>query len=819
MRHDASTSGPHWGVPGAQRGPDTEAFQTLTGPGLVELLEDGDAVDASIPERIDDRYVPMELLASGGMGEVWRVEDERLERTVALKVVRSPLVGASFLARFRAEAKVTAQLQHPGVIPVHDVGQLPDGRAWYAMKEVDGVTVEALLQDVHRAWRMGYEATPAGFTYRRMLESFLRVCEAMAYSHAQGVIHRDLKPSNMMVGPYGEVLVVDWGLAKRLHVEDEPSTVLEAGAPHRTRIGAITGTPAYMSPEQARGASFAAGCPSDVFSLGATLYDLLCERPPRLSSTVEGLLRDVALGSPFPPPSAIPDVPPVDPELERICLRALRTDPDDRYADAGEMARELAAWLGDVRRREQALTFVDEARRLSKEAGLAEEQAVAKRAEAEAVLEPLPPNAPVSDKLPGWALQDEAAALEEATRTAQTLAIQNLRAALSHAPDLRLAQDLLADHFHQRHQALEASQRLEAARQVARDLAHHDVSGRYASYLRGVGAVTLVSDPPGAEVRLHRFVLRQRRLVPELVEVLGRTPLEAVPLEMGSYLLTLHAEGREVVRYPVSIDRQEHWHGVPPGGQEPRAVRLPALGSLRPDECFVPPGWFWWGDDGSVPGLPPFERRWCDGFAIQRFPVTVGGYAGFLNELWDRGERDAAERFQPRTNDDDVPLLHRDPDGRFGAIRDDRAGWEAIAGRPDLPMILFRGAGAVAYCEHRGGALPTHEQWVRAARGSDRRAYPWGDAFDPTWCRVRRTTPAVEPAEVGQYAADRSPFEVGDMAGNVSDLVVAADGSTWRAGGYMAAGEGAARIAFATPVDVSTTSRANVGFRCVRHLP
>jgi len=808
-----------WGAPSPDRGEQAATFLTVTVTDLDELDalfadhlslgvlgEEDEPTSEGEPKLTDapppvvaDRYERRHPLGSGGMGEVWRVYDRVLRRTVALKVIRSALTAEQLLARFEEEAQVTAQLQHPGIIPVHDYGVLDDGRVWFTMKEVQGVTLEALLQDVHRAWRLGRDATESGFTFRRMFEGFLRVVETMAYSHSRGVVHRDLKPSNIMFGPYGEVLVLDWGLAKLVGAPERPVPVAESpvdlgpDASRQTQVGAITGTPAYMSPEQAQGDSYAAGPAADVYSLGATLYDLLCERPPRLAKTPKELVLAVAVGTDFPAPRQVSDGPPIDEELERICLKALEAEIEDRYPDADAMASDLAQWLDDARKRERAMAFVDASKQKMRTSGQAAAQAEAKRAEAKAALEDVAGNAPVPEKRSGWALEDEAVALEEQARTARTEAVQGLRAALSHAPDFVTAHDLLADHFRERHAVLEGAGEAAEARQVAKELALHDRSGRYGGYLKGTGALTLITDPDGVEVRLHRYVLEDRRLAPKFVRSLGVTPLVEVPLEMGSYLLTLHKQGHEVVRYPVNVERQEHWHGVPPEGKDPHRIWVPKRGEIRDGEVYVPAGWFWWGDDGSVPGLPPFERRWCDAFAIGKFPVTVAEFRSWLDTLVMVGQPELAERHQPRTSDGDTPIFERREDGTFGLIQNVAAEWQ----RPDIPVPFVSGVSAGAFLESTGAVLPSPHTWVRAARGSDKRSYVWGDGFDPTWCNMRTTLPTATVVPVGHYLEDRSPFGAGDMAGNMTEWTVTEGGRLERRGGGIQAGPNSCRIAVA----------------------
>lgn len=209
---------------------------------------DGDPTQPTSPELdapvLPSRYHLRHRLGRGGMADVWSVTDTSLERTVALKVLRVDAhIRPELVLRFAEEARITAQLQHPGNIPVYDYGQLDDGRLYFTMKEARGPTLADVIEDAH---------TGGSWSVRRLLDAVHRCAEAVAYAHSHGVLHRDLKPGNVMVGEFGEVLVLDWGLARFL--EDA----------RRAAGGAVAGTPAYMSPEQAMGQPL--GPPSDVYA-------------------------------------------------------------------------------------------------------------------------------------------------------------------------------------------------------------------------------------------------------------------------------------------------------------------------------------------------------------------------------------------------------------------------------------------------------------------------------------------------------------------------------------------------------------------------
>jgi serine/threonine protein kinase len=269
---------------------------------LSNAVVDHLRVVATWPELPGDRYAIERPIGRGGMGTVYVARDTLLDREVAIKVSNAPAPGAGIDERLRQEAQVLARLEHPGIVPVHDAGLLTDGRLFYVMKLVRGETLASHVT------RLPGEAAVLGV--------FERVTETMAFAHEAGVVHRDLKPSNVMVGKFGEVLVLDWGVAR----------VMAADASAGTRVG----TPGFMSPEQARGEA-ATGTASDVFALGALLFWMLTGDVPQGSHDESASRLRQAAGR---PPR----------RLTAIVLKCLTPDPSQRYTRAGDLAADLARY-------------------------------------------------------------------------------------------------------------------------------------------------------------------------------------------------------------------------------------------------------------------------------------------------------------------------------------------------------------------------------------------------------------------------------------------------------------------------------------------
>jgi WD40 repeat protein/serine/threonine protein kinase len=290
--------------------------------------------------------------AKGGLGQISVALDQDLNREVALKEIQHQHADNEISReRFVLEAEITGGLEHPGIVPVYALGYGPDGRPFYAMRFVKGDSLKAALEDYHRPDNPNRKDPGARqIQLRQLLGRFVDVCNAMEYAHSRGVLHRDLKPGNIMVGKYGETLVVDWGLAKpvgKREIQSEEATLRPSSSlssSGQTQVGSAIGTPAYMSPEQAAGKLDELGPASDVYSLGATLYHLLCGQPPFEKESVAENLKKVERGD-YRKPRAVSSAVPAP--LEAICLKAMALKPDDRYQTARALADDLEHWLAD----------------------------------------------------------------------------------------------------------------------------------------------------------------------------------------------------------------------------------------------------------------------------------------------------------------------------------------------------------------------------------------------------------------------------------------------------------------------------------------
>jgi serine/threonine-protein kinase len=318
-----------------------EAVEPMTSPPEPELNE-------------STRFRIVRPFARGGQGHIYIARDEQLGREVALKELRPRHAERpASRVRFVREAEIAGGLEHPGVVPVYALGKHPDGRPFYAMRFIQGRTFHEVVGEYHHP-PDSWTAADRNVRFRQLLQRFVSVCQTIAFAHSRGIIHRDIKPANVLIGSYGEAVVVDWGLARPYHPDagcsgetEEALSMTDTPPPAHvdsTLMGSALGTPAFMSPEQADGLWDRVNPASDIYSLGATLYVLLTGKPPLPQQAFTEMARKIRAGKIKPPRQLKPETPRA---LEAICLKAMAVNPAERYSSALGLAEDIEHWLAD----------------------------------------------------------------------------------------------------------------------------------------------------------------------------------------------------------------------------------------------------------------------------------------------------------------------------------------------------------------------------------------------------------------------------------------------------------------------------------------
>ncbi|MCE9583951.1 MAG: protein kinase [Planctomycetes bacterium] len=832
-------------------------------------------------------------IGRGGLGRVVEARDLELDRIVAVKLVLDDLPD-ELKERFLREARLTARLEHPNIVPVHGL-VTPAGEApMLAMKRVRGRDLGAVL----RALAKGDASTVAEWSRPRLLAMFQDICLGVAFAHDRGVIHRDLKPANVMLGDFGETLVVDWGLAKEGGARRSPqgeggsreagetadSVVVGeiaetfvpthgSGDSTKTLDGDVVGTPAYMAPEQAAGRVADVDERSDIYALGAILYELLTFRPPVDGDSLAELLSHAQSGVNVPPSQRLrardPKSTSIPPELDAIAMKALALRKEDRFQSAMDLHREIQLFLEGVKERERNHRLAEEAVVKAKEAmerqGRLREEAQLAAEAAMRVDKGVQPWE--ADKSAVWKAQDLAKGLERDSVEAFAEANALLTGALSHERDHAEARRLKAELFWAKFReaetrgdekdmllqrrvveqyndgALDALLKGDGTLTVrtraypcrclldGRDVApgewawqgYHPFSGRALDGHKGAEGLTelepqglvrlkvhAASCEPGsldgADVWLWKHEDIGRRLVPvtprdvagaaarpapaTMLDAafdsaspgrpqgpgvwLGRTPIEKHPLPMGSYLLVVSREGHLPIRVPIFLPRCGAWE---------QEVTL-----FRPEEIppgFVPVAAGPFGSQGDPENAlaGPGETKVVDDVFIARHPVTCREYVEFLNELARSDPAQAARRV-PRSGEESgfywpgppyaVPtaawLAGASPELRTASKRllQSPVDWEE-----DWPVFSVSWQDAMAYAawkrrgDSRATTIPHELDWEKAARGTDRRFFPWGNQFDYSRANANRSHPGgARPARVTEFPGDESPYGVRGQGGN-----------------------------------------------------
>lgn len=752
-------------------------------------------------------------LARGGVGRVVRSWDRQLLRPQVIKALNQGTSAPEKVRlNFIREAQITAQLEHPNIVPVHDLGVMPNGEVYFTMKRVRGRT----LKEVVRGLRHGDAVVGRDFPRVRLLELFKGVCQAVAFAHSRGVLHRDLKPSNVMVGDFGEVLVVDWGVA---YVFRGPQVTQPIQAPVGGGVGrsSIVGTPAYMSPEQARGDTARIDVRSDVYSLGAILYELLTYRPPFRGRDSDKILQQV-ISEPVVPPREVRADLQVPVALNNITMRCLAKSPAARYQSASELLEEVSDYL-------TRLEDLDKRLRLAQrgfEEGVERVQAfMERRREARGLESRLIEAewgtlvyAPIEERERVWGLRAQARAAVRAAEVAFEEAERALLGSLSFYREHKESKAALA---HLYSVALTDAEARRDERETARFRAALSLyqSGDYEGLLSDQGRLFVrasgVSAP--AEVVGARLAPRRGCWVPEGEEAWGQAPLN-YSAPTGRLLVSVRAPHRVEARFPLRLRAQALVDLEAP---------LYSEEEIGEGFCYVPPGPVTLGGDPEAATARAERDVSIKPFAMSARLVTCEEYLEFLQSLWRLDPTDAKRR-SPRHLALRVRLWQYSDEVGFSLPEQSRL----MPWRPDWPVFGVSLEDARAFCaweSARSGRrvrLPTEDEWEKAARGLDGRPFPWGDEFDPSLCHCALSAGGGAPREVAGVEGDLSPYGLRDMGGLVRELC----DSPWgrgsparvlKGGSFLSGAPAECRASYRLPVDPGVACY-DAGFRVLRPL-
>ncbi len=699
------------------------------------------------------RYRRVGILGEGGLGEVVECYDNVLGRSVALKSTRTALASdPATHAVLEREARIVAGLEHPNIIPVYDAGHHAGAGPYYVMQQVHQPSLDAVLEQLYR----GAPQALAEFTLKRMLRYFVQICRAVDYAHSRGVIHCDLKPANVLLGEFGEVLVVDWGLA---HSEAFPA-------------GPRGGTPGYMAPEQFDDDVSRYDARTDVFALGVILYRILTLKHPfpQLAKPDQRTSKSSAPLSPYerpvPPSERAPDRE-VPPEVEEICERAMAIHRDERFSSARALADAIEEYLEGTKERERRQREADKQADMGDDMAERFHEFDESRPEQLAQLEELrsevPPWAGADDKQDIWHAEDALAITDALRVRTMHAAVTAYEQALEAVPHHKRARAGLARlYYAELLRARRVSSELDELH--FEQLVRHYDDGTLGQELSSDGEVE-IDAAPGAELWLVTLREVGRRMIeggqePIEVGASGDGGVATIELAPGSYVIEARTSGH-TVRHPVLVR---------PGSHQRVRVDAAAAATLSKDEVLIPGGVALLGGTGPMDSGEPREVD-VPTFAIARRPITFGEYMAFIDAI--RGKRGQdAFKYTPRS--------------RAGAP------YDITAERRDVPVFGVSANAARAYAAWLSGVtgiayrLPTDDEWEKAARGTDGRAYPWGHHFDPSFCKMRHSRPGhSEPEPAGAFDADLSPYGVVDMAGSIANWttgpgdVVYSRGGAW----------------------------------------
>ena len=699
------------------------------------------------------RYILGEEIARGGMGRIVEATDTHLRRTVAIKQLLPEKSNAAWGSRFLQEAEITGQLQHPSIVPVYDIGTDDEGHLFFAMKRIEGIT----LHDIFVGLRNNATDIEARFTHEVLLSTFQSLCLAVAYAHSRSVIHRDIKPSNVMIGEFGEVFLMDWGLAKITHdQQDSASAQIRSQRADdgrmTTRQGETMGTPGYMAPELALGQLHLVDERADVYALGAVLYEMLTLRRPYSGKNTRTVIQRM-LKLPVTPARQRAPNRKISEKLEHITARALERDPDLRYRSVLDLHREVHTHIAQQSPQSEHERDIPNSHSSDFDAYWRERQRLdALNAKLSEQIDLLTPWSKRGARHEYWHSVKQKDIYAEKVNEAFFLWSLSFEQKLSE----RLIGPDLID---------------KSAQVLAHELTHRDARNRV---LEAERLISTYREWPALEPGSYRFALRcdlekvsvEIRSIEDVkgtqkvtsIKHQGATPFVLERLRPGQYFACFKDERFEY-NHPFEMTRLGHLTL-----DLPLSVNRSVPNDFQPilaSEAYI-------GGDTQAFWSRSKTLTRSTPYALSKTCVTMRAYSEFLNDLHGDDETIAFKRY-PRSSS--VRYLNY----KNGAVQPnlDQFGnnWSW-----DWPVFGISRSDAVAYCawlterSHESYRLPTSTEWEIAGRGADQRVFPWGNLWDPTFSNNALANPgAPKLAPVGTHPKDESPFGLLDMAGGVAE--------------------------------------------------
>jgi eukaryotic-like serine/threonine-protein kinase len=763
-----------------------------------------------------NRYTHIKSIGLGGVGAVLSAYEPELNREVAIKILRPAFRNkADSLKRFVREARATAHIEHPNIVPVHQLGVFSDNGVFFSMKKVDGRDLRSVIRKLSE----GNKEFLKKYTKRQLLQIFVAIGNGVAYAHTKGVIHRDLKPANIMLGDYGEVMVMDWGLVK-YHAEKDCSkedwqvefdpdfSTVGHGDAMSTIQGSVSGTPAYMAPEQADGRNEDIDEQTDLYSLGAILYSILTWETAPFESpmTTNQVLKNVVAGN-FKRPRKRAPKRKISRELEAICLKAMAREKKDRYKSVECLVRDIkdylegypvAAYKGSLARRFfkiirrrplipsaaivacctflgvlGVLHFGNESRvsNLKNFAEYSIEQGN------RYYLKALKSYQRMQDEYKKTAGETSYKKISEFHADFNRYKLEfnsNYSVAaqfLFQAEDLggknpEINKELLKVLKQQLNFSL-LTGNYEETKGLVRQLRlrRHSVFGEIVDsdqkkyeqikmIIRNKGIIKVNSIPEGIGIYYETFNDESTGVIEKKKIFMGKTPIEK-KLPVGGYLLFPVGKNMDRIRCPIQVVC---------GQTNPIEINVPY--EIPDGMCYIPGGNFYYGTRKS---LNRMQRSFLPAYFISRYEVTLGEYLEFWKSLKSTSSK---KRYKAR-------YLFSNGDFKYLPVWDDNVklhkGFEL-----NMPVVGISGEAAEAYCawlSKKHGVflrLPTNLEWEKAARGVDGRMFAWGNAQNSEsalcWDNKMGKKKYPTSAPVGSFPEDKSIYGVMDIVGNVHEF-------------------------------------------------